>query len=413
MAVTDNFSNLAIALGVGLLVGAERERRKQAGRASAAGIRTFTVASLAGAASFIIGGVAMLSVVAATTGLLAALGYWRTRDADPGITSEVSLVATVVLGALSIEQPVLAGGIGATIAILLAARTPLHRFVGSVVTEAEVADGLLFAAASLIVFPLLPNRAAGPFTALNPHAIWLVVLLVLAISSGGHITIRLIGARYGLAIAGFASGFVSSVATIGAMGARAKRSPELMGAASSGAVLSTVATIAQMSAILWVTSPQTLYAMTAPLAFAGTAAVLYGVATMIGARLGKAVDDTPRGHMFSLPGALIFSLLLAAVVMAASALRSWLGDTGAYVAAAVAGLADAHAAAASMASMAASGQITPAQAVTPILLGLSSNTLVKVIASIVSGGSSFSLRVVPGLLVVQAAAWLGAIITLN
>ncbi len=84
-------------------------------------------------------------------------------------------------------------------------------------------DALIFAGATLVVLPLLPNQPMGPYDALNPRSIWIVVILVMAISAAGYILIRLLGARFGLPIAGFASGFISSTATIGAMGTRVRR----------------------------------------------------------------------------------------------------------------------------------------------------------------------------------------------
>jgi hypothetical protein len=61
-----------------------------------------------------------------------------------------------------------------------------------VVTEREAGDGLLLAAATLIVPPLLPDRTLGPYGALNPHAIWLVVL-VRAMGGVGHVAARALG----------------------------------------------------------------------------------------------------------------------------------------------------------------------------------------------------------------------------
>src|SRR5512132_3324337 len=75
--------NLAAALGIGLLIGAERERRKGGGPARApAGIRTFTVASLAGAASVMAGGAGMLAVTVAGVAALTAIAYLRSRSDD-------------------------------------------------------------------------------------------------------------------------------------------------------------------------------------------------------------------------------------------------------------------------------------------------------------------------------------------
>ena len=218
--------NLAVALGIGLLIGAERERRKGQGPARApAGIRTFSVVALAGAISVMVGGALVLAVTVAGVVALTAVAYFRSRDEDPGLTTEIALVLTALLGGLAMQQPALAAGIAVALAALLAARTPLHHFVSSVLTEAEVRDALIFAGATLVVLPLLPNQAMGPYDALNPRSIWIVVILVMAISAAGYILIRLLGARFGLPIAGIAAGFISSTATIGAMGTRVQKVP--------------------------------------------------------------------------------------------------------------------------------------------------------------------------------------------
>jgi hypothetical protein len=221
--------NLAVALGIGLLIGAERERRKGAGPSrSPAGIRTFTVTSLAGAVSFIVGGEVLLAVATAGVIILTVAAYWRGHENDPGLTTEIALILTALLGGLAIQQPALAAGIAVVVAVLLAARSRLHRFVSSVLTEDELNDGLIFAGATLVVLPLVPDRPMGPYGALNPHSIWILVILVMAISAAGYIAVRLLGARFGLPIAGLASGFISSTATIGAMGARVAKTPDVL-----------------------------------------------------------------------------------------------------------------------------------------------------------------------------------------
>jgi uncharacterized membrane protein (DUF4010 family) len=81
-----------------------------------------------------------------------------------------------------------------------------------VLSEEELTDALIFAAAALVVLPLVPDRYVGPFSAINPRTIWKIVILIMSISAGGHIAVRLLGPRFGLPLAGLASGFVSSVA---------------------------------------------------------------------------------------------------------------------------------------------------------------------------------------------------------
>jgi uncharacterized membrane protein (DUF4010 family) len=403
---------IVVALGIGLLIGLERERRKGEGPGrSPAGLRTFAAASLAGAVSVMIGGKGLLALVTAGVAVLTVTAYLRSRSDDPGLTSETALILTVLLGGLATQRPVLAAGVAVILAILLAGRAALHDFVRSVLTESEVQDGLIFAAATLVVLPLLPDQPVGPFGALNPRAIWIIVILVMAIGAAGHVSIRLLGARGGLAISGFASGFVSSTATIGAMGARARKTPELLGAATAGATLSTLATIAQLFAVLAATSLSTLQSLLVPLLCAGAAAAIYGaIFTVKGMRETGAAEVQP-GRAFSLPSALLLALTLSGVLLLSASLREAFGEIGLVVSAAVAGLVDTHSPAVAAASLAASGKINPADAIAPVLAALSTNTFSKVVVGWISGGRSFALRLIPGLILVIVAAWAGAIVT--
>ena len=360
--------NLVVALGIGLLIGAERERRKGEGPArSSAGIRTFTVTSLVGAISFIVGSEVLLAIATAGVITLTAIGYWRSRNDDPGLTTEIALVLTVLLGGLSTQQPVLAGGLAVTVAVLLASRTRLHRFVRSVLTEEELNDILIFAGATLVVLPLIPDRSMGPYGALNPHSIWILVVLVMAISGAGYIAVRLLGTRFGLPIAGLASGFISSTATIAAMGARVKTSADVMTAAVAGAVLSTIATIAQMAIVLGATSWPTLRVLSISLASAGLMAVIYGAIFTMRVLRQEAGGEAEAGRAFNLTTTLIFGVTLSCIMLAAAALQEWLGENGIILAAALAGFVDTHSAAISVATLVGSGKMTAADAVLPIL----------------------------------------------
>lgn len=379
---------------------------------AAAGIRTFTVAAFAGAVGQLVGGPLLTAVIVAAVGAFVALGYWRTRgEDDPGLTTEIALVVTALLGALAIVDPALAGGGGVAVAVVLAGRTQLHHFVGEVLTEREVRGALVLAAATLIVLPLLPDRPMGPFGAVNPRSVWLLVILLLAIGAAGHVAVRALGIRFGLPAAGLASGFVSSTATIGAMGARARKTPELMPAAVAGAVLSTVATVVQMALVVAAVSLPTLQALALPLALAGLAAVAYGIVfTLAGLR--RTPDGAlDAGEAFSLGTALVFGATLTAIMLAAAALQAWFGGLGVAAAAGLAGLVDAHAAAISVAALARGGQLAPADAVLPILAGFSTNAASKIVLASTAGGRAYALRVAPGVVLVTAAAWAGALLS--
>jgi uncharacterized membrane protein (DUF4010 family) len=402
---------LAVALGVGLLIGADRERVKGAGPSrAAAGLRTFAVASLSGAVAVTVGGEIVLAATILGAIAMAALSYARTKDEDPGITTEATLVLTTLLGALAMQEPTIAAGLGVLVAGLLHARSSLHVFVQSILSEEDVRDTLILAGGTLVVLPLLPDRPVGPYGALNLHSLWLVVILVMSVSAIGYVSIRAVGARFGLPIAGLASGFISSIATIGAMGARVEKAPVRLRSAVAGAVLSTVATIVQLAVVLAATSVATLRALYVPLICAGAAAVCYGAFFTVWALRQKTEDDVEAGRAVSLPKALLFAAILAVVVVASAALREWFGTIGALVAAAASGLADAHSAAVSVAALVAAGKLTAADAVIPILAALSTNTLTKIFFAATNGGRRFALAVIPGLILVAVAAWIGMLI---
>lgn len=406
--------NMLVALGAGALIGLERERAGAAehGGEAVAGLRTFSVAALAGAVAVTCGGAALLGVAAAVVALLAGLSYWRTfKTEQPGLTTELALVFTVLIGGLAMTAPSIAGAVAVVTALLLDARERLHHFAGAVLTEEEVRSALVLAAAAIVVMPLLPNVQMGPFDALNPRSVWRLVVLVLLIGAAGHVATRLLGPRFGLPVSGLASGFVSSSATIGAMGSRAAEEPGVLGAAAAGAVLSTVATVVQMAVVLSATSQAALREMVIPLACAGVVAAGYGVVFTLSA-IRQKTEGASAGEALSLKTALIFAGTLSVVLLISAALRHWFGEAGAIVAAALAGFVDTHASAISIASLVATGRMEPSECVIPILAGFTTNTVTKVIVAVAAGGRAFAIRVVPGVVLVAAAAWAGALIGL-
>lgn len=401
-----------VALGVGLLIGIDRERRKGEGpQRGAAGLRTFTLAALAGAMANAGGGEILLAAVVVGVAAFAALSYWRASDRDPGLTTETALLATTVLGGLAIREPTYAAAIGVVVATLLNARTELHRFARSMLKDDEIRDLLVFAGATLVVLPLLPDHPIGPYGAINLRTVWLVVILVMGVGGLGYVAVRIVGPRYGLPLAGLASGFISSSATIGAMGARAARDQALMNPAVAGAVLSSIATVVQLAILLAATDLATLRAFAMPLLFSGGAALVYGGAFTLWALKQPGGHEESAGGAFSLKTALAFAVVLAAVLLLAATLEDWFGETGVILAAAAAGFADTHSAGVSVAALVADGRLEASAAVVPMLAAFMTNTITKIVFAFTAGGRPFALRVVPGLLLMAAAAWAGSLFT--
>ena len=406
-------SNLALrllsALAIGLLLGAERERRKGEGPSrSAAGIRTFAIASLIGALTVVIGNEWLLAVAVIAVAALAAAAYFRSPQQDPGLTTEAALILTVLLGGLAVHHPAVAAALAVAVAALLASRERIHHFVSSVLSEDELNDALVFLAVALIVLPVVPNRFIGPFRAINPHTILVILILMMSISAAGHIAVRLVGPKFGLPIAGLASGFVSSAATVGAMGSRTKQEPQVARAAVAGAVLSTLATIVQLAIVIAATSRSTLVALAAPLAASGVAALLYGSLLTVTTFRSNTPLTTARGHAFNLKTSVIFAASIAIMLFVSAALNAWRGERGVIVAATLSGFADTHSPAVSIASLVSAGTLDVNDAVFPILTALTTNTITKAVLAFTSGGRSFGVQVIPGLLLVVASAWIAA-----
>ncbi len=398
--------NLATALGIGLLIGAERERSKGSGPQRAfAGLRTFTIASLLGAISTIFN-FWLLAIAVLCVMIFVAVAYFARRNEDPGLTTEIALVFTVILGGLAMSQTAMAAAIAVLIAILLAAKRPLHGFVQKVVTKSELHDFLILAAATLIILPLMPNSFMGPFEAINPRNLWLVVILIMLINALGHISLRWFGSHIGLPIAGFFSGFISSIATIGSMGECTKATPALTDACVAGAVLSSVATMLQLAILLTAVHPPILKMLGWPLFAGGGVMAIYGSWLAFKAQLSSSEQESYRAKQpFRAKAALMLTLVIAAVLIVSAALKTWFGEKGLLVASAIAGLADVHSAAISVATLSAANQLSLAGSVLPILIAISVNAVAKATMAVISGSRKFASLIIASQLIQISALW--------
>ena len=399
---------LAVALGIGLLLGVERERRKGAGPSRApAGIRTFALVALLGGISMVVAGTPTVAVGLGFVALATLAAYILGDRGDPGLTTEVALPVTFLLGALAQEQPQLAAGLAVAVAVLLATKQQLQRFVRDALSDQELHDGLLLGAAALVVLPLVPNEDVGPYGAFNPFTIWRLVVLVMLIGAAGYVALRLLGPRVGLPLAGFASGFVSSAATIAAMGSKARREPALLAPAIAAATLSTLATVLQMVVVVGATNRDALTEIAPSMVAAGVFAFGYGAVFGVRAWRNQGEPLTARGRAFEPKTAVIFAATVATILLVSAFLNDVFGEAGVTISTAAAGFADTHSAAISVASLVASGNLEPEQAVLPILAGFTTNSVTKAVLAWTSGGRKFAFEIWPGLLLVLAGAWGG------
>jgi len=397
-------TGLVVALGGGLLIGIDRERHKGTGPyRSIAGMRTFALAGISGTLTQAIGNTWLVVLGAGLIVMLSAIAYVRERSDDPGITTECALFLTYVLGvAAAIDAP-LASGAFVIVAALLASKTRLHHFAKDTLTEAELRDGLLLAAAALVIYPLVPDRAFAPVAGANPHHLWRLVILLMSLQAIGYMGLRLIGARFGLALAGLVSGMVSSSSTFAAMGARSKAQPALVTACAASALASNLSSMSLLVIVAVTIHAQVLEAIWTMLAAGlGTGAVVVAVALRTS---DAGAADLPAGRVFSIRHALGFSALLTALTGAVSLVTERYGAMAAEIAAALAATIDLQAAAGALFSLAAGGGLGAVAVQKALLIAISVNAASKAAIAFMAGGLPFGARTAAGLLITIVSMW--------
>lgn len=400
MEWNETLTSFLAALGLGLLNGVIRERHN-INDEDIAGTRTHALVAVLGFVTWSLGPLPFVACLG-LVGALTVAGYLQTAQHDRGLTGEVALLISLVLGALAFKDAHLAVAVAVVCAILLYAKQPLHRFSQELVSERELQDALMLAAAALVVMPLLPQGALDPWGVLRPYTLWRIVVLVMAVGMLGHVAMRALGARWGLPIAGFFSGFASSTATVASMGQRARADPGMVTAAAAAALLANIASLLLFAAVIGAASPALLHALMWPM-LAGVAG-LGGTTTLCMLKADMRDEPEPAAaHAYRLSHALMLAGLIAGVSLVAAWLRQVYGDTGVLVAATLVGLAEIHAAAASIAQVSASGGMSVNVAAWGMAGALAASVLAKTALAVFSGGLGYAWRVAVGLLAMLAA----------
>lgn len=409
-AIPDDYSAYVSALGLGLLIGIVRERQRDSQQKIAAGMRTHTLAALVGAVGWQLG-LPVFAIALASVALLAFGSYRLNPSSSPGLTGEVALVLTTLLGGLAQPEPGLAAALAVLVALLLQSRAALHRFSRELISEAEVRDGLLLLAAIVLVLPLLPNAAVGPYGVLNPAKLWQLVVLVMAISAAGHIALRVVGSRFGLPLAGFFAGFVSSTAAIAGFGQRLREQPALRRSCVAAAEAAALASLLLAIPVLGTVSTAYLSLVLPQLLAFGAVLAL---AVLLGLR-GDGVDPeaampTAASRMFRLSHALVFAALIAGVLLLSAFLQERFGSAGALLTSAIAALIELHAAMASIAQLGGSGALSDAMAEWALQAVLLSSVLARSAVAFTAGGRAYGLRVGGVLALAWAASSLAVLL---
>lgn len=403
-ADVDLLARLALALGIGLLVGFERgwQRREEPTGARATGIRTFALIGLFGGVAAALGKAVsdiMLATAFLAFAILVATVYATgvMRGRGRGATTEVAALATFALGAVAVRGDMVAAASAAVVmTVILDLKRPLHALVGKV-TEIEMVAGLKLLAISIVLLPVLPNRGYGPGNILNPYEIWWMVVLVAGITFGGYLALRIAGPRSGPVLMGVIGGFASSTAvTVSA--ARLARAAPGHGSRFAGAIAAATSVMFLRTLIL---ATILFPALTVPLGAPLVAAALAGavVAWIHVRRAATGGPERPRDLRLDIQTpddigtAIKFGVALAVVSLLAYYGKQLLGEQGLYATAALSGLVDVDAVTVSAARLARGALAVDAQTASlAILIASAVNTLVKVAIARFFGSSRLAAQ---------------------
>jgi uncharacterized membrane protein (DUF4010 family) len=390
------FVTLGIALGLGLLIGLQRERSES----RFGGIRTFPLISLFGAFCGMLahgyGGWPIAAGILAVVTMLALANWFSRRDGqnDRGQTTEVAALLTFAIGAyLPHGDASLAGLAAGLTVILLHLKEPMHTFVQKMGPK-DMTGLMQFVVVSLIILPLLPNRTFGPFNVLNPYDIGRMVVLIVALSLTGYVIYKVIGGTASTLIGGILGGLISSTATTVSYARRAKDSLAAQGLAITVILIASAVSYYRVIVEVSLIAPSKTAAMLPPLiASAIWVSTVAAIAFFI---LRKESEKMPEpDNPAELKSAIVFGLIYALISFATAAVKHYFGNSALYGVAIVSGLTDMDAITLSLSRMAEASALEPANAWRLILAASLSNFIFKGVTASFLAGGRFGLKLAP------------------
>lgn len=393
---------ISLALAVGLLIGVERgwQERGSKGGSHVAGLRTFGLIGLLGGiwgilsskfGDILIG----FSFLAMTALLISAYILSRRDSEDRGITSLVAALITFSLGIMAVKGfENIAVACAVVTASLLTLKNRLHRWVETL-EQQEIHAALKLLLISVVLLPVLPNQGYGPWQALNPYLLWWMVVLIASLSFVGYFSIKLAGARQGIMLTSMLGGLVSSTALTLYL-SKLSSEIKIQRVIAAGIIVATATTFPRVMLEVAVINPELLKNLWLPLS--GMMFTSYGYAYLLWRKNGDVnkFEYKPK-NPFELGSAIRFGLLLAAIMLAAMAIRHWFGETGLYALSAISGVIDVDAITLSITKM-TTHDLPLEVGAKAIILAVIVNTIVKMGLVISLGVTVLKKHALPGFL---------------
>jgi uncharacterized membrane protein (DUF4010 family) len=400
----NEYHKLALAVALGLLVGLQRERQED----PIAGIRTFALITLMGALAGLLAPSFGAWVVAASFLAVAAVivvgnvARHRHGPADPGVTTEIAALVMFAVGALLMtQQEGLAIAVAGAAAVLIYSKEPLHKLAGRLGDKDLRAISRLVLL-GMVILPLMPNEAYGPYDVINPFKIWLLVVLIVGISLGAYLAYVFLGPRVGTVLGGILGGLISSTATTVSYARRTRGNPELAPAATLVILLASTIVFARVLVEISVAAPGHVMRLAPPIV-ALMAFMLVLCAVVYAVQRGRMAQAPEHEPPSNLKAAIFFGLLYAAVLVAVAWAKENFGTQGLYIVAALSGMTDMDAITLSTSQLVQQGSLPPEVGWRAILIGSMANLVFKALA-VAALGHVRLLAAVAGLFLLAGAA---------
>ena len=333
-----------LALAIGLLIGLQRESVKE----GPAGIRTFALISLAGYLMGLLGAqyggwvvFAGILFLAAVLSVGNVIDSRKRADHESGATTEIAALLIFGIGVYLSDfnnersSAVLFAGVTA---LLLYYKNPLHQFVRGMGPE-DVRAIMQFVLLTLVILPVLPNRAFGPYDVVNPFKAWLMVVLIVGIGLAGYLTYRIGSGRVGTLLSGLLGGLVSSTATTVSASRLAREDTTRATAAAIIVMLASAVAIFRVLVEMAVVNGRDLLVTGPPIA---TFLTVFSLLTYLlyRHRVTEVVHLNPPANPAGMRSAVVFGLLYVIILLAVAAAKDHLGSVGLFGVAVLSGLTD-------------------------------------------------------------------------
>ena len=397
----DFIIRLLVTIGIGLLIGLEREYEALTKKeAIFAGIRTFVLLTLTGfigAALNILMSPWIFAVIIVAVMALTAISYWITANrGDIGGTSELTGLLALLLGAMCFlgytEVSIM---IMVIMLVLLSSKVKLMNVVGQI-TQDEIYALVRFVVVALLIFPFLPDKTLDSFGVINPRDIGWVIVLISGLGLVGYILIRILGTGRGILLTGILGGLVSSTAVTWVFSKKSKEYPELSDRCATAILAASTIMVLRVLVWVFIFNSKLLQGLLIPISIiilAAMGATLYYYFKR--QRMKDIQAAIPPGKPLNLNQAIFFGLIYMVILFVVAYANSVFGQRGIYITSGLAGLTDIDAITISMSKLSAT-TIPFLTAQNAILLAIVSNTIVKIGISLWAGSRELKKYILIG-----------------